>query len=167
MAEGIYTGAIDSATLEELGILTDDMDLLPVRRVSSIYYNYNGDLQSTSLYFMEEEDLPDQLSILLHGRSFVIDKFNIVETESSNPYTFYVAADKTKGLVIPGRSMSINCELSDMHYRWTDDGIKWTDWITIPDGATDSYLPQELNRFAEIQVYSDRNIGLVSLRLSR
>ena len=154
----------DKDLMTSLGMLTGD--LLPVRK-EEIAVVEGRPVIIKGRYYLNEEDLTDNLKGLLHGRAFVADKDSISEVSSTAPRTYYISADKARGLLVPGRSLSINVEGEDAHYRWTDDGEKWTNWITLPDGATDSYLPQELNRFAEIQVYVDKAETLVSVRVTR
>lgn len=154
----------DPDLMKTLGVLTGD--LLPVRQTTIIAVKGRPVIVK-GRYFLNEDDLSSLLKTLLHGRAFVIDKESIASTSSSSPVTYYISADKTHGLLVPGRSLSINIEKGQAHYRWTDDGEKWTNWITLPDGATDSYLPQEKNRFAEIQVYVDKAGTLISLRVTR
>ena len=155
--------------LQSLSSLTGDMGLLDVRQI--VYTNVQGfAVRTRGNYYLDEEQLKSEnidLYNLLHGRAYVIDRQNITTVSSSSPITFYIAADKGKGLIIPARSLSIDIKGSDGHYRWTDDGENWTDWITLPDGAIDSYLPQEQDRFAEIQIYVDKVDTKVSLRSSR
>lgn len=154
----------DPELMKVLGVLTGD--LLPVRQITTTIVE-GKPVIIKGRYFLNEEDLSDLLKTLLHGRAFVIDKESITETSSSSPVTFYISADKTHGILVPGRSLSINVEGGDAHYRWTDDGEKWTNWVTLPDGATDSYLPQEKNRFAELQVYVDKVGTSISVRVTR
>jgi len=154
----------DPDLMKVLGVLTGD--LLPVRQTTTEIID-GQPIIVRGRYFLNEEDLSDLLQTLLHGRAFVIDKSAIFETSSSSPATYYISADKTHGLLVPGRSLSINVENGDAHYRWTDDGERWTSWVTLPDGATDSYLPQEQNRFAELQTYVDKAGTLISIRVTR
>ncbi len=118
-------------------------------------------------YVMSEEDLPEAYKELLHGRAFVIDREQVTETDSSSVRTYYIAADKVQGLIIPARSMVIDIINGDGKYRWTDDGEHFTDWITIESGVSDDYSPQSKNRFAEVQVYMTSGTPLVSIRASR
>lgn len=154
----------DAELMKVLGVLTGD--LLPVRQIKTTIVD-GEEIIVKGRYFTNEEDLSKFLQTLLHGRAFVIDRESIQSTSPIAPTTYYISADKTSGLLVPGRSLSINTEKGIMHYRWTDDGEKWTDWITMPDGATDSYSPQENVRFAEIQVYVDKAGTLASLRVTR
>ena len=154
----------DEDLMRSLGVLTGD--LLPVRKIETTIIE-GQPVTIKGRYFLNEDDIPDYLKGLLHGRAFAIDKDTISETSAQAPRTYYISADKTHGLLVPGRSASMNAENGDAHYRWTDDGERWTNWITIPDGATDSYLPQEMNRFAEVQVYVDKAGTLISLRVTR
>jgi len=119
------------------------------------------------VYVLDEDDLPDAQKELLHGRAYVIDRQEVTETDSGAPRTYYIAADQTQGLVVPGRTLFIKSELSDAFYRWTDDGDKWTDWITIYDGAGHSYISDEKCRFAEVQVFVDESDALLTLRATR
>lgn len=160
----------EEALNEVFSVLTGD--LLPVRRIETAVVNGKPVLLK-GRYFLDEEDLPDTLKGLLHGRAFVADREIISEVSSASPKTYYISADKTNGLVIPGRSMSIGCETSpsyvsgNAHYRWTDDGEKWTGWITLPIGKVFSFLPQEKSRFAEVQVYTDSGNIAVSIIVTR
>ena len=154
----------DKDLMTSLGMLTGD--LLPVRK-EEVTVIEGQPVVVKGRYYLNEEDLTDNLKGLLHGRAFVADKDVIPETSSTAPRTYYISADKSRGLLVPGRSLSINVEGGNAHYRWTDDGEKWINWITLPDGATDSYLPQEMNRFAEIQAYVDKADTLISVRVTR
>jgi len=154
----------DPDLMKVLGVLTGD--LLPVRQTTTEIIEGKTVIVK-GRYFLNEDDLSSLLKTLLHGRAFVIDKESVTSTSSSSPKTYYISADKTHGLLVPGRSLSINVENGQAHYRWTDDGEKWTNWITLPDGATDSYQPQEQNRFAEIQVYVEKAGTLISVRVTR
>ncbi len=118
-------------------------------------------------YVLDEKDLPDAHSELLHGRAYVIDRKEITETSSASSKAYYIAADKVQGLIVPARTLFIKSELGDSYYRWTDDGEKWTDWITLIDGLAHTYLPQELCRFAEVQVYAESSGALITLRATR
>lgn len=119
-------------------------------------------------YILNEEDLPNKYKELLHNRAYVKDLEEITETSSGTPRTFYIAADKAQGLIVPARSISINNSgPSDVYYRWTDDGERWTDWITMEDCITDEYDTVEKCRFAEIQVYSLDVGSVISLRATR
>ncbi len=119
------------------------------------------------IYILDEEDLPETYKELLHGRAFVVDREEITETSSTAPRTYYIAADQVQGLIVPGRSIFIKSEEESAHYRWTDSGESWTDWITLQDGQGHAYLPQELCRFAEVQVYCQSVGALISLRVTR
>ena len=160
----------DENLMESLGILTGD--LLPVRTLTTAVV-HGKEILVKGRYFQEEDDLPKVLKNLLHGRAFVADKDTITEVSSASPRTYYISADKTNGLLVPGRSMSIGAAAGtgyvsgDAHYRWTDDGERWTGWITLPIGKTFSFLPQELVRFAEVQVYTDSGNIDVSLIVTR
>lgn len=118
-------------------------------------------------YILNEEDLPETYKELLHGRAYVIDREKITESDSGAPRTYYIAADKVQGLVVPARSMFIKTEEGDTHYRWTDSGEKWGAWITLQNGQGHTYFQQELCRFAEVQVYCQVAGTLVSLRATR
>jgi len=155
-----------SDVLEGLSLLTGDLELLPVRQIV-VETVGNQQIRTAGRYYLDEEELPDLLKSLLHGRVFVVDKETINVIDQSNPVTYYVSADITQGLIIPARSVSIGSEKGTIYYRWTDDGDKFTGWITLPDGAIDSYLQQEEVRFAEIQVYTNIPGTLVSIRGSR
>lgn len=119
-------------------------------------------------YTMEEDALLDNLRALLHGRAYVVDRDDVTENTSSQPRQYYVASDTAKGLIIPARSMAVeNAGAGLMHYRWTDDGSKWTGWVTLDEGETHSYRTEEKCRFAEIQVYCDTPTSYVSIRATR
>ena len=166
--------AVDPLTDEDLmtslGILTGD--LLPVRK-EEVTVIAGQPVITKGRYYLNEEDLPDNLKELLHGRAFVADKDAISEVSSAAPRTYYISADKSNGLIVPGRSMAIGSAAGaayvsgEAHYRWTDDGEHWTKWITMPLGKTFSFLPQELVRFAEVQVYTDSGNIEVSLIVTR
>lgn len=149
-----------------LGIVTGDDSLLPVRRMDVT--KIEGKIVSTSgSYYMDENTLPKQLSNLLHGRAYIIDHETISNNSASSPITYYIAANKHKGLIVPGRSLFIEAIETVAHYRWTDDGIKWTEWTTIDNGSWHAYAPDEHCRFAEIQIYVDTINEKVSLRATR
>jgi len=118
---------------------------------------------------LDEDYLSDQQKLLLHGRAFIIDREELVGTSSNNPVTYYISSDQVQGLVIPARSLSIeNHGPSDVYYRWTDFGEKWSSWITLEDGVHDEYDVAEKLRFGDVQVYSEDNSGtLISLRATR
>jgi len=118
---------------------------------------------------LDEDYLSEQQKLLLHGRAFVIDWEELIGTSQNNPATYYLTADQVQGLVIPARSLSIeNHGPSDVYYRWTDFGEKWTSWITLEDGVHDEYDVAEKLRFGEVQVYSDDVAGtLISIRATR
>lgn len=157
---------IPEDVLRSLGTITGDSDLLPVRKIEVT--QLEGEIISTSgSYYMEEANLPKQLSKLLHGRAYVIDKDSISNTTASNPKTYYIAANKHKGLIIPGRSLFIEAINTIAHYRWTDDGVKWTEWITLDNGSWNSYKTDEHCRFAELQVYIDTPNEQITLRATR
>ena len=118
-------------------------------------------------YILDEEDLPESYKELLHGRAYVIERVEITETDPGAPRAFYIAADRVQGLIVPSRTLFIKSELSDAHYRFTDDGEKWTDWITLQDGQGHTYLPQELCRFAEIQTFANESGTLITIRATR
>ncbi len=119
------------------------------------------------IYILNEDDLPDTYKELLHGRAYIIDREEVTDTDSGAPGTYYIAADKVQGLIIPSRTLFIKSENSDAHYRWTDNGDKWTDWITLKDGLGHTYFTQELCRFAEVQVYVDEAGCLITIRATR
>lgn len=160
----------DEALIESFNVLTDD--LLPVRKAEIVVVEGKQVIHK-GRYYLDEEDLPKNLKGLLHGRAYVIDKDLITETSSASPKTYYISADKTKGLIIPGRSMSISADgdltyvSGDAHYRWTDDGERWTEWVTLAVGYVYSFSPVEKTRFAEIQVYSDSGGIKISLIVTR
>ena len=157
---------IPEDVLRSLGTVTGDSDLLPVRQIDVV--QFEGQIVSTSgSYYMEEENLPKQLSKLLHGRAYIIDQDIITATSASTPKTYYIAANKHKGLVVPGRNLSIEGIDTVAHYRWTDDGIKWTEWATLAADGWHSYRTDEHCRFAEIQVYVETINKKVTLRVTR
>lgn len=116
---------------------------------------------------LDEDYLSEQQKLLLHGRAFIIDREQIVGTSSNNPVTYYIASDQVQGLVIPARTLSLKSEDSDIHYRWTDNGTQWTNWITIEERLLHTYSPEEKCRFQEVQIYADLNIATISLRATR
>lgn len=116
---------------------------------------------------MDEDYLPEQQKLLLHGRAFIIDRELIIGTDSNNPVTYYIASDQVQGLIVPARTLSLKSEDSDIHYRWTDNGSQWTNWTTIEERSLHTYTPEEKCRFQEIQVYADLNVATISLRATR
>ncbi len=116
---------------------------------------------------LDEDYLSEQQKLLLHGRAFIIDREEIVGTSSNNPVTYYIATDQVQGLVVPARTLSLKSEDSDIHYRWTDNGSQWTNWITIEERSLHTYSPEEKCRFHEVQVYADENVAKISLRATR
>lgn len=147
------------------GELPEDAVEDELRALTAQYYELMPITRGT--YAMTEEDLPDAYKELLHGRAFVIDREEVTESDSASARTYYIAADKVQGLIIPARSMVIDIINGDGRYRWTDDGEHFTDWITIESGVSDDYSPQSKNRFAEVQVYATSGSPLVSIRASR
>jgi len=119
------------------------------------------------IYILDEDALPSEKKELLHGRAYVVDRKQVTETDPNSPRTYYIAADQGQGLIVPARALSINAELDTLYYRWSDNGIHFTQWITLFAGVIDNYLAEELNRFAELQVYGASAFGLVSVRASR
>ena len=160
----------DPELMKVLGVLTGD--LLPVRQTVTAEIEGKR-VFLKGRYFLNEEDLTDELKALLHGRAFVADKDSISEVSAFSPRTYYISADKSNGLIVPGRSMAIGSEAGaayvsgNAHFRWTDNGEHWTEWVTMPIGKTFSFLPQELVRFAEVQVYTDSGNIEVSLIVTR
>ena len=160
----------DQDLMTSLGMLTGD--LLPVRK-EEVTVIEGQPVTIKGRYYLNEEDLTDSLKGLLHGRAFVADGDTISEVESAAPRTYYISADKSNGLIVPGRSMAIGSAAGaayvsgSAHFRWTDDGEHWTKWVTMPIGKTFSFLPQELVRFAEVQVYTDSGNIEVSLIVTR
>jgi hypothetical protein len=160
----------DKDLMTSLGMLTGD--LLPVRK-EEITVIEGQPVTIKGRYYLNEEDLSDSLKGLLHGRAFVADKDTISEVSSAAPRTYYISADKSNGLIVPGRSMAIGSAAGaayvsgNAHFRWTDDGERWTSWITMPIGKTFSFLPDEQVRFAEVQVYADSGNIDVSLIVTR
>jgi len=116
---------------------------------------------------MDEDFLSDQQKLLLHGRAYIIDREEIIGTSSNNPVTYYIASDQVQGLVVPARTLSLKSEDSDIHYRWTDNGAQWTNWVTIEERSLHTYSPEEKCRFHEVQVYADENVAKISLRATR
>jgi len=154
------------SVLNALGVVTGDDDLFSLR------FDVDTGLigRSTGLYIMEEAELKERFKNLydiLHGRAYIVDRRFVIETSSSGPYTFYVAANKHNGLIIPGRSLFIESVDGTAHYRWTDDGEKWTEWTTINSGEWHSFSSDEHCRFAEIQVYMDTTMDKITLRVTR
>lgn len=160
----------DKDLVTSLEMLTGD--LLPVRK-EEVTVVAGQPVVVKGRYYLNEEELPDNLKELLHGRAFVADKDTISETSSASPRTYYVSADKSNGLIVPGRSMAMGSAAGaayvsgNAHFRWTDNGEHWTKWVTMPIGRTYSFLPQELVRFAEVQVYTDSGNIEVSLIVTR
>ena len=160
----------DPDLMKVLGVLTGD--LLPVRHIETTIVDGRRVILK-GRYFLNEEDLEDNLKALLHGRAFVADKDTITEVSALSPRTYYISADKSNGLIVPGRSMAIGSEASaayvsgSAHFRWTDNGEHWTEWITMPIGKTFSFLPDEKVRFAEVQVYTDSGNINLSLIVTR
>ncbi len=157
---------ISDDILYSLGTVTGDLDILPVRHIDVT--QHEGQIISTyGSYFMEESELPPTLSKLLHGRAYIVDRDVIEVLTSGTAITYYVAANKTKGLIIPGRTLFIEAVNGIAHYRWTDDGSKWTEWITIPAHSWHAYRSNEQCRFAEIQVYVDNLNDKMTVRVTR
>ena len=160
----------DEDLIKSLNILTGD--LLPVRRVTTTIVE-GEQVITKGRYYLDEEDLPNHLKELLHGRAYVVDKDLITEVSSAAPKTYYISADKAKGIIIPGRSMCISADgdltyvSGDAHYRWTDDGERWTEWISLPVGRVYSFLQAEKTRFAEVQAYTDAGGIKISLIVTR
>lgn len=136
-----------------------------LRALTAQYYELMPITRGT--YVMDEEDLPEAYKELLHGRAFVIDRETVTESDSASARTYYIAADKVQGLIIPARSMVIEVINGDVKYRYTDDGEHFTAWVTMETGISDDYSPQSKNRFAEVQVYMTSGTPLVSIRASR
>lgn len=160
----------DKDLMTSLELLTGD--LLPVRKVE-VSVVEGQPVVVKGRYYLNEDDLTDSLKSLLHGRAFVADKETISEVSAASPRTYYISADKSNGLIVPGRSMAIGTEAGaayvsgNAHFRWTDDGEHWTKWITMPIGKTFSFLPQEQVRFAEVQIYTDSGNIDASLIVTR
>uniref|UniRef100_A0A6M3M7R6 Uncharacterized protein n=1 Tax=viral metagenome TaxID=1070528 RepID=A0A6M3M7R6_9ZZZZ len=152
--------------LESLGIITGDDDLLPVRQV----FNFDSVDRTIGYYIMEESDLEKKfknLHYLLHGRAYIIDRESITATSKSTPQTFYIAADKQNGLIVPGRSMFVEAVNDELYYRWTDNGYHWTEWITLMANKWHAYDTIEKCRFAEVQVYAKTASSKFTLRTTR
>jgi len=158
--------AAPESVLHALSVVTGDEDLLSLRVDTD-----TGIIgRSTGLYIMEEAELKERFKNLydiLHGRAYIVDNFVIDEITPSLPHTFYIAANKHNGLIIPGRSLFIEAIDGTAHYRWTDDGEKWTEWITLNSNMWHSFSPDEHCRFAEIQVYMDTTADRITLRVTR
>lgn len=144
----------------------DDDDNNITSQLQSLTFQSLNSLITRGIYIMEESELPDAYKELLHGRPFIIDRLTITST-SSSPTIFYISADKVQGLIVPSRSLFIKSEISDAYYRTTDDGDKWTDWITLTEGTGHTYFKDELCRFAEVQVYTADPEALITLRATR
>ena len=155
---------MDPDLLDEISLLSGD--ILPVRRLTTSL-STDGVISKKGAYYQEEEDLPNNLRVLLHGRAYVQTMESVTSTSSASPDTYYIAADKVQGLIVPARGLAIDSLFDDIYYRWTDDGIKWTNWIFLPNGTTDSYPVQDMNRFAEVQVYGASTNAQISMRASR
>ncbi len=136
-----------------------------LRALTAQYYELMPITRGT--YVMNEDDLADAYKELLHGRAYVIDNNLVTENSSSSPKTYYIAADKVQGLIVPARSMFIEVKNGDAKYKWTDDGERWTDWITLEKGGSDDFSPQSKNRFAEVQVYKVSGTPRINLIASR
>jgi len=163
--EQITDTNIEQELSQDLDILTSPV--LPVRRITTTS-TPDGDIVTLGRYYMEEDELPAELRSLLHGRAFVVDRDVITETSSGSPRTYYIAADTVQGLIVPARSVSIhNYGPGDSYYRWTDDGERWTGWITLEDDVIHTYTPEEHCRFAEVQVYVQTSGCVLSLRATR
>ena len=160
----------DPDLMKVLGVLTGD--LLPVRQTTTTIVKGRPVILK-GRYFLNEDDLTKELKALLHGRAFVADKDSVSEVSALSPRTYYISADKSNGLIVPGRSMAIGTEAGaayvsgSAHFRWTDNGEHWTEWVTMPIGKTFSFLPDEQVRFAEVQVYTDSGNIDVSLIVTR
>ena len=152
--------------LESLGTITGDDELLPVRQV----FEFESVGRTKSLYIMEETELEHNfinLFYLLHGRAYIVDKEIITELSSSTPHTYYIAANKSKGLIVPARSIFVEAVDDEMYYRWTDDGDRWTEWITLGKNKWHTYDTIEKCRFAELQVYAKTINSRFTLRATR
>lgn len=160
----------DPDLMKVLGVLTGD--LLPVRQTTTKIIE-GRQIILKGRYFLNEDDLTKELKALLHGRAFVADKDTVSEVSALSPRTYYISADKSNGLIVPGRSMAIGSEAGaayvsgSAHFRWTDNGEHWTEWVTMPIGKTFSFLPDEQVRFAEVQVYTDSGNIDISLIVTR
>lgn len=160
----------DQDLVTSLELLTGD--LLPVRK-EEVTVIGGQPVIVKGRYYLNEDDLTDSLKGLLHGRAFVVDKEVVSEVSSASPRTYYISADKSNGLIVPGRSMAIGTAAGSAyvsgvaHFRWTDDGEHWTKWITMPIGKTFSFLPEEQVRFAEVQIYTDSGNIEASLIVTR
>lgn len=157
---------IPEDVLYSLEAITGDPEILNVRQIE--VSQHEGEVISTyGSYFMGESDLPPTLFNLLHGRAYIVDREVISTIDQGSPVTFYVAANKTKGLIIPGRSLFIEAVNGIAHYRWTDDGYRWTEWTTIPANSWHSYRSDEHCRFAEIQTYMSNLDDKITIRVTR
>lgn len=167
--------------LPEIGILSGDVagtgdegddggegGQPPVQPLTDDLIEYFFNLRTRGGYIMDEDKLPEGAKLLLHGRSYIIDRSAVTAIDSGSASTYYLAADKVQGLVVPARSLSIeNTGPGSMYYRWTDDGEKWTSWVTMDEGVTHEFAPDEKCRFAEVQVYVETSGALLSLRATR
>ncbi len=151
---------------KSIEIITGDPEVLPVRKIEVT--QHEGKIISTyGSYFMKESELPPTLSKLLHGRAYIVDRDVIKVTTSGTAITYYVAANKTKGLIIPGRTLFIEAVNGIAYYRWTDDGSRWTEWTTISANSWHAYRSDEQCRFAEIQVYVNTLDDKITVRVTR
>jgi len=157
---------IPEDVLYSLEAITGDPEVLNVKQIEVT--QHEGEVISTyGSYFMEESELPRTLSKLLHGRAYIVDREIVTTISPGSPKTFYIAANKTKGLIVPGRNLFIEAVNGIAHYRWTDDGSKWTEWTTIPANSWHAYRSDELCRFAELQVHVDILNDKVTIRVTR
>lgn len=123
---------------------------------------------SPGAYILNEEDLAEEDKRLLHGRAFVVDRIIVNETDSGSPVTYYIAYDQVQGLVVPGRALDIeNNGAGNILYRWTDDGEKWSSWITLEEGSVHDYAVDRKLRFAEIQIYASVAGAVFSMVVTR
>lgn len=152
--------------LYSLEAITGDPEVLNVKKIEVT--QHEGEIISTyGSYFMNEAQLPSTLSKLLHGRAYIVDREVMTVLTKGTANTYYIAANKTKGLIIPGRTLFIEAVNNIAHYRWTDDGSKWTEWTTIPAHSWHVYRSDEHCRFAEIQVYVDELNDMITVRVTR
>jgi hypothetical protein len=158
--------AAPDEVLASLGVITGDENITALQE----QFYIESINRTRSSYIMEESELEKinkNLYEILHGRAYIIDVFEINETTSSQPHTFYVAADKGKGLIIPGRSLFIEALNGEIYYRWTDTGDYWTEWITLMTNKWHTYDTIEKCRFAEIQVYAKIKNTKINIRVTR
>jgi hypothetical protein len=148
------------------GEVIPDTDVNEQLRALTLFQTEFG-IITRGTYILEEDDLPDVYKELLHGRAFVINQEYILDLSYTSPSTYYIAGDSVQGLIVPARSMFIESKNGTIKYRWTDDGDKWTAWITLETGVSDDYPAHNKNRFAEVQVYKVSGTPYINIVASR